>query len=400
MADPLVGVLVVLAAAAFMGEIFWYFRVPRVVGQIAAGVIVGVPVVRSFVLDAQGLTLISYLADIGVILLLFFTGLEINFRTFAQSIRITSGISLWKTTLPLAGGYLVSRYIFGLNAPVSLIVGIGLSVSAIALALDLLEEFNMLKTKFGALVVSAGAVDDVYGLGLITLAVAFIGTVAAKAAVMTLVWHALLFATAVVIFRVVVVPFILRFVERGTEITLLMSGIIITLLMAALSSYLGFGSLIGALASGIIVRQTLLADVTHHRPWEAGHITKGIHLVAFGFFVPIFFVHAGLLTDLTAIWQNLGFGVVITLIAIVGTVVGSAIAYYLSRKNWREGFLLGWALNARGDTELVIATLALGAGVISQSIFSSLIFMAMVSTLISPIVFRYMLEWRKKTLRA
>jgi Kef-type K+ transport system membrane component KefB len=167
--------------------------------------------------------------------------------------------------------------------------------------------------------------------------------------------------------------------------------LIITLLMAVLADYLGVGALIGALFSGVIIRQVLLKE-PHHKPWERMEISHTIHSIAFGFLVPFFFFFIGFQTNILAIWENITFGIVITLLAVFGTVVGSALGYYITRHNWREGWIVGWAMNAKGDTELVIAQLALSAGVISASVFSSLIFMAVVSTLISPFVLRPMMK--------
>ncbi len=389
--DPLLVIVIALLAAGFAGELLSCCKVPRVVGQITAGMILGLPFIQSFLFDQTSLMLLDHLANIGVILLLFFTGLEINFRLFWQNLKVASGISFWNTTIPLVIGFGVSQ-LFGFSLTVSLIIGVCLSVTATALALDLLEEFRMLKTKLGNLIVSAGAVDDVYELGLITIVIALIEAVGAKEAISKLFINAVLFVVAVYIFRRAIIPFILRFVEKETSVTLLMSGLIITLLMAGLSNYLGFGVHIGALIAGVLFRQALLSDVAHHRPWEAHNLSQSIHTIAFGFLVPMFFFKVGLDTDLVLIWQNLTFGLVITVIAVFGTVVGSAIGYYISKRNWHNGFLLGWAMNAKGDTELVIANLALQSGVISHALFSNLIFMAVISTLISPLVFRRLLK--------
>lgn len=389
--DPLTGIWVALVAAALGGELVSYLRIPRIVGQIGAGMMVGAIPLHSLALDSGSKELLSHFAEIGIILLLFFTGLKINFRLFAKNFATASSISLGKTTLPLIAGVLISYYAFGLSPAVSLIIGISLSVSAIALGLDILEEFKLLKTRFGSLVISGGAVDDVYGLVLITIAIAFIESTATKSTLLSLAGNTALFGAAVIAFRFIVVPLILSIIEKNTEVTLLMSGFIITMLMATLSRALGLGMLIGALASGMIIRQTLRADITHHRVWEEADITRIIHTIAFGFFVPLFAFNTGLLTDIGSIKENFLLSITLTVIATAGTVIGSAIVYKVSRKNWHEGFLMGWALNSKGDTEIAIATLALGAGIITQSIFSSLIFMAVVSTLISPIVFRYLL---------
>lgn len=387
--EPLVAILICLMGAAFMGELLSRFGVPRVVGQISAGLLLGLPLIKPILIDDPiTIDLLGHLADIGIILLLFFTGLEISLPKLTKQLKLSTGISLTKTLFTLVLGYVVGHYIFGLSPAISFVVGVCLSVTATALALDLLEESKLLKTKIGTLIVGTGALDDFFELLLITITLSVISAAAAHTAFVTLLINAILFIIAVILFRTIIVPFILTVIEKQTEHSLLMSGMIITLLLASLSNWLGFGSIVGALVSGILLRQVLLKDAEHHRAWEAHHISKSVHTIAFGFLVPLFFVHIGLLTDLTAIWQNITFGTTITLIAILGTLLGCTLAYYLTTKQWKPGYVLGWALNSKGDTAFIIATLALEAGAIAQPVFSSIIFMAVTSTILSPLVFR------------
>lgn len=349
------------------------------------------PFIR-IIFGQESILLVKFLADIGVILLLFFVGLQINFRQFEKSIPSSAWISFFNTSIPLVFGFLASKYLFNLDTSVSLIVGVCLSVSSVAISLDILEELKKIRTKLGALIASAGAFDDMVELILITVILTFIETALQKTSILQLFFGVLLFSAVVLAFRLWFIPFFLHRIEGQPEHAQLFTGaLIITLIMAVLADYLGLGALIGALFSGVIIRQVLLKD-PGHKPWERMEITHPIHSIAFGFLVPFFFFNVGFSTDVLAIWQNLTFGVVITLIAIIGTVVGSALGYYIVNRNWKNGCIVGWALNAKGDTELVIAQLALSAGVISKGVFSSLIFMAVVSTLVSPFVLKHLLK--------
>jgi Kef-type K+ transport system membrane component KefB len=375
-----------------LSEILRTFSIPRVISQIAAGMILGIPAIRQYLFGQDSISLISFLADVGVILLLFFVGLQISFKQFEKNIKPSIWISLLNTVLPLAFGYLASRYFFGLSNSTSVIVGVCMSVSATAIALDLMEEFNKLRTKLGVLIVSAGTFDDLVELILITGVLTFIQTALDHTTLFELGFGTLLFAVIVVVFRFWVIPFVLHRIEGQPEHAQLFTGaLIITLIMAVLAEYLGLGALIGALFSGVIIRQVLMGE-PGHKPWERAEITHSIHSIAFGFLVPFFFFQVGLQTNVLSIWQNLEFSLVITLLAIIGTVFGSMLGFYIYSHNWREGWIVGWAMNAKGDTELVIAQLALSAGVITIATFSSLIFMAVISTLISPLILRHLLK--------
>ncbi len=389
--NPLVTILICLIVMYAFAELLRRLLVPRVVSQIMAGILLGLPAF-SFLFNQESVWLIKLLAEIGVILLLFFVGLKISFKQIGKNIVPSAWIAICNTIPPLIFGYLVSRYIFNLDNGTSIIVGICMSVSAVAISLDILEELNKLRTKLGITITSAGAFDDMLELLLIAGVLTFLETAIQQKTLFELFFGVLLFAVLVAIFRFWIIPFIIKQIEGQPEHAQLFTGaLIITLLMAVLADYLGVGALIGALFSGVIIRQVLLKE-PHHKPWERMEISHTMHTIAFGFLVPFFFFFVGFQTNILAIWENITFGLVITVLAIIGTVIGSAFGYYLTYKNWKEGLIVGWAMNAKGDTELVIAQLALAAGVISTQIFSSLIFMAVVSTLISPFVLRPLLK--------
>ncbi len=390
--SPIVVVLVCLIVIYVLSEFLRIFFVPRVVSQVGAGMLLGLPFISGMLFTSESVFVIKFLAQMGMIVLLFFVGLKIKLREVERDVVPAVWIALCNTFLPLILGYSASRYFFGLDWGVSVIVGLCMSVSATAVALDLLEEFNKLRTRIGTFIVSAGSIDDIFELFLLTGVLTFLGTAVNKIGFLELVGGVIVFAALTVAFRMWLIPFLIHIIEQQPEHAQLFTGaLIITLLMVALAEFLGVGALIGALLSGIIIRQILFKE-PGHKPWERTEVTHTIHTIAFGFLVPFFFFFVGFQTNIFSIVQNITFGIVITILAIFGTVVGSAIGYYITYRNWREGWIVGWAMNAKGDTELVVASLALSAGAISGAIFSSLIFMAIVSTLISPFVLKPLIK--------
>lgn len=386
--NPLVVILVCISFMYVLGEVLRQIRVPRVVSYITAGIIFGLPAVQKSLFTGQSIWLVQFFADVGSILLLFFVGLQIEFKQFGENLPSSLWISVFNTIFPLFGGLFASHYLFGLPFYPSLIIGVCLSVSASALSLDLLAEMNKLRTKLAALIVSAGTFDDIVEMFLITAIFTVLETSVQRATLPELVVNVFIFAAVIFAFRFWVIPKVIRQIEGQSEHAQLFTGaIIITLLMAVLADYLGISAMLGALFSGVMMRQVLFKE-PGHKVWERQELTHSIHTLAFGLFVPFFFFSIGLQTNILAIWDNLFFSAVITIIAITGTVVGSALGYYITHKNWTEGFVVGWAMNAKGDTELIIAQLALSVGAISQPVFSSLIFMAVFSTLLSPFILR------------
>ncbi len=356
--------------------------------QISAGIILGFPVVKALLFDGQSLMQLKLLADIGIILLFFFIGLETNVSVFTRHIKESALVSIFNTSIPLLLGFAVSHYIFGLPALASLVIGISLGVSSQSISLDFLEELKLVKSRIGQLIISAGAVDDVFELLLVSGVVALIKAASTGAAMSSVITHISLFVLNLIAIRYIVIPLLLRVTNEKSKHLLFMSALIVVLLTAGLAEWMGLDALVGALFGGILLRQTLLFGVK--KPWEEHQIAHAFHIVSFGFLVPIFFVWIGLNTSLSAL--NLPLTAAFIAIAFAGTIIGTVIGTRLSGASLKEGLLVGWGVNAKGDTELVIATLALQTGAITLSIFSGLIVMALATTLISPIVFRILVS--------
>ena len=393
MADALLITLIALVLAYLISEIFRYFKLPKVLGQILAGIILGIPVIKAALFTDETLSIFSFITNIGIILLFFFVGLEINLKQFKKNFKETSLIAIFNTLIPLTAGFLVGKFLFGFNNITSLIIGISLSVSSQAISLDILEELKLLKSKVGNLIIASGAVDDVFELLLISsILIVFHSTAFGQIGLQKLVFNIGIFVFIVLIFRVSLIPFALRIFEKEkSQATLFMGALIIVLFMAYLSELFGVGSLIGALIAGIIVRQTLLTG-EDRKPWRKNEISHSIHIISFGFLIPLFFVNVGLNTDIYTLSSNLFLVFVLLSINILGTLIGTIIGVFLSKGTLSEGLMVGWGVMPKGDTELVIATLALNRGLINVEVFTAIIAVALFSTFIAPIMFKILIK--------
>ncbi len=391
MVDAIFVTLVALTLAYVFSEIFKLLKLPRVLGQIVAGIILGLPVIKMWLFTEDIKSAFSFMTNIGIILLFFFVGLEINFTRFRKNMKESSLIALFNTTIPLFFGFIVCRALFDFDNITSLIIGISLSVSSQAVSLDILEESKMLKTKIGNLIVTSGAVDDAFELLLISTILVIFHTVG-KGSWQRLVIDMVVFVVMMLIFRISLIPFALKqFQKDKTQSTLFMGALIIVLFMAYVSELFSVGSLIGALLAGIMVRQTLLKEEGKN-PWRKNQISHLIHVMAFGFLIPIFFVNVGLQADLPGILSNIFLVLVLLAIDIFGTIAGTLIGVALSGGSLKEAFIVGWGITPKGDTELVIATIAYNGGLINVNIFTAIISVAILSTFIGPIVFKMLIK--------
>ncbi len=382
---------ITLGVAYVLAEAFKAIGLPRVVGQIAAGIILGFAVIKRYLFPSTTLDVFSSLAELGIILLFFYLGLEVSFRSFTRHIKKSLLISLLNTALPFVIGFLAMRLVFGLDNLASLIVGVSLSVSAQAASADLLEELRMLRTSLGSTIIATGAVDDAIDLFLAVTVLSLFKVALGNSSLPMLFIEFMVFLIIVLAARVLLVPRALKFFDRERTSTARFTGaVLMLLLIASLAELLEVGALLGALAAGMIIRQTILRDKDIPR-WEEHDIAKSLHIVAFGFLIPLFFVWVGLNIDTRIAFGNLGLAVLFVVLATAGTIGGSILAVLLSGGGFREGMLIGWGLNPKGDVELVIAALALKAMAITPSIFAAIVLSSVLCTIISPIAFKHCL---------
>lgn len=393
----LLSVLICLAVSYVFVALFRKVGLPRVVGEVMTGIILGIWIIRSRLFGTESMEVISFLANLGIILLFYYVGLQTNFGAFTKNIKNSLLISVFNTSIPFLLGFFLSRNLLLIDTLPSLIIGVSLSVSAQSVSVDILEELGMLKSRIGNMIVTAGAVDDIVELLLVTILLTVFHSSITNLTPSMLVADIIMFSGILIVARFVVIPFMLRFIggEKSSTSRFTLS-MMIVLFMAVLSDYFGIGTLVGAMAAGMIVRQSIFKGKTLP-VWEEHDIARSTHIIAFGFLIPFFFIKIGLDTDVGLILPNIGMALLFTAVAIVGTVGGTILAVLLTKRRFQEGMLLGWGLNPKGDVELALIALALDYAIITQGVFTALVVMSLATTIISPIIFkRLALRYRKK----
>lgn len=392
MAQELFSIIIIFTLTFILGEICKLLKISKLLGYLSSGILISYSMLKDYVINPETFNTLNSLSDLGIILLFFFVGLNINLREFKFNIRESSSVSFFSSLIPIALGFLVSKYFLNLDVITSLTIGVALSATSQIISVNLLEELNIMKTKIGNLIITSGAANDVFELILVSGILAVISLGKSFQGIYTALANVSIFIVAVILLRFILFPYILHFFESSKSETSLFSGaILIAMLTALLSNLLGLGTFVGALFSGVVIRQILLTG-KKKRVWEEHNISKSIHTVAFGFLVPIFFVVAGLRTDLNLIFNNISLTLIFLLIALAGTIGGSILGAISSKNSFKEGLITGFGINSRGDIELVIATIALNAGLFTLDIFSAIVIMAFITTLITPLIFRHLVK--------
>jgi len=374
-------IAVVLGTAFLFNELFKKLKLPPVVGQIVGGLILGIPLLRALIFQSSEATgIVDLLAVLGILFLLLLVGLEIDIEKIRQSSKEAVLISLSAAIVPLLLGFLFLRML-GYSVIASLVFGGALSVTAEGTTVKVLMDANALNTKLGAVIVSAGAIDDIFEVLFLSM-VTIVGFGGSIFQLVYLPVEFLVFAfVTFLLFRIV--SKVLQRVERtGSDVELFSLVIIFVLVMASLSEALEMGYLLGAMISGFLLQ----ISMKRLKKKDEEEIISATKLITLAFVVPFFFVNIGLNVNYDYLVGNLPLLLFTIVIAFLGKIVGTLIVKPFSKLSLKQLYIIGWGMNSRGAVELVIALLALNHGLITQEIFSAIVATAIVTTLVFPFV--------------
>jgi Kef-type K+ transport system membrane component KefB/nucleotide-binding universal stress UspA family protein len=393
-----IGLLVVVGRG--LGEIMQRIGQPSVIGELLGGLVLGPSLFGWVWPEAHGLVfpaspeqkaMIGGIAQFGILLLLLLTGMETDLKLVRKVGRAASVVSIAGIVVPFACGFTLGEFLPDRLLPhpearfvASLFLGTALSISSVKIVAVVVREMNFMRRDVGQIIVATAIIDDT--LGWIMIAVIFSlasqGTVDIPSLSKAILGTLLFLAVSFTIGRRLVFQII-----RWANDTLVSSGAVITVIlllmsaMAAITHLIGVHTVLGAFVAGVLVGQS---------PILTRQIDERLRGLITSLFMPVFFGLAGLSADLTVLKDPnlllLTAGLI--LIASVGKFGGAFIGGTIGGLSGRESLALASGMNARGSTEVVIATIGLSMGVLSQDMFSMIVTMAVVTTMAMPPMLR------------
>ena len=370
-----------LTIAFLLSEFFYRLRYPRVVGQILAGVLLGLPFIGGFMKEPQTLDFIGSLADIGIVFLMLLVGTEINIHQLKKASKKAFVLALLGYIIPFLLGF-YAMYFMDYDVVTAVIVGVCLAISAEAIILEILMEYKMLNTRLGTLIMEAGMIDDL--LGVVSLA-AILGWVEGQGfnQINNMVGDFVIFIFIAYAFGFTVLPRAAKAVwKEKSEPAVFSLAVIFGLFIVLISTQFHLSSVIGAFVAGIIIQLT----VKNRK--EENEIVESLNIVTFGLVIPFFFIYTGLEFDLISALDNWHIVLILTILALVGKLASAKVMGSLYNLKSSETWLMGWGMNSRGAVELIIATIALEEGLLPPEIYSAVLAMAVSTAIISPVMFR------------
>jgi len=408
--ETLTIVLVLLVATRLCGVLAARLKQPVLVGELVAGVMLGLIV---GVLADNGVPLLDLtgdhhfmtLADLGIFFLMLLGGMEMRPQELVESSVTTMVVATSAMLVPLSGGFAIAWYWLpdsDLKFAQSLFVGTALAITAVPITIGVLMDIQMLKTRIGKLIVSAAVFDDLLSLVLLSVLTAIISTGQLPSGIdLVMIFARVIgFLAVVMVLGKMVLPSIARFVTNlrieQMEFSFLL---VLGLVFAVFAELMGLHFILGAFAAGLFFgRETFSREV-----YDDLH--KTVSAITTGFLAPIFFASIGLELDLSAFSAVPAFLGFLIVIAFLGKLVGAAVPAMILGIRGRDALTVGTAMSARGAVELVIAGIALRAGLfetgsssshIVDNLFSSIVIVAVVTTILAPIGLRLILASRSK----
>jgi len=377
--------VVILLAAKTAGYLSTRLGQPSVLGELLIGVLLGPSLIDilhlSFINNNTLGATISELSELGVLLLMFIAGLELHLGELTGNRKVSLLASTGGLLLSIGLGWGTGR-LFGMSNTAALLLGLALGATSVSISARTLMELGVLRSRVGLSLLGAAVVDDI--LSILAFSI-FLAVYTGSGGLWGLLWltaRMALFLAAAMAFGLWILPPLARWVGRLSISQGMLAFAIVTLLAYGLAAELvgQMAALIGAFLAGLMFARTP----------EKGQIEQGINALAYGLFVPIFFINIGLSVNLhdlqlNAVWLILA----VTVAAIAGKIFGAAAGARLGGFPSHEAFQLGTGMVARGEVTLIVAAAGSKAGLVGSGAFSAIVAAVLLSTLVTPPMLRF-----------
>jgi Kef-type K+ transport system membrane component KefB/nucleotide-binding universal stress UspA family protein len=396
-------IVLLLLTGRLLGEFMQLLGQPGVMGQLLAGILLGPSVFGMLWPQAQHAifasgpeqkAMLDAVSHLGILMLLLLTGMATDLNLVKNTRRAAVSVSAAGIIIPFICGVTLGQFLPEAMLPrpdqrliTSLFLGTALSVASVKIVATVVREMRFLRRKIGMTLVASAIIDDTVGWTIIaiTSGLALRGAFDAAALAQSLLGTGLFLVTSFTLGQRLVFALIRwtndRFVSEASVVTAI---VIVMGVMALITHALGIHTVLGAFVAGILVGQS---------PILTRHIDEQLRGLVVALFMPVFFSLAGLNADLSILKDPQLVALTASLIAIasVGKFAGAFLGGAVGGLSRRESLALACGMNARGSTEVIVATIGLSMGVISHDLFTMIVTMAVVTTMAMPPTLRWAL---------
>src|ERR687883_527826 len=379
----IISLAILLFASKLFAELFYRIKMPVVLGELLAGIIVGPFALGALpFFDGKPLVVLDetvlHIGELSAIVILFIAGLEITPREFLKGGAASFTIGSIGVIVPFFVGYLVF-IAFGFRTLESLLVATALTATSIAISIQVLTELGKMQSKEARLILGAAIVDDILAIAVLSVVVTMVQTGNTEPAIFDIIFlimQVLGTFAAILVVSVLVIPRILH-TERLWKSKGSLEGIVTATFFAAagIAAFLGLSPIVGAFAIGMAVASTRIINQVHE------YVDK-LQII----FAPLFFAIIGAQVDLRGVNLDvlLIAGIIIA-IAVVTKLIGCGLPSLLFLKDKARSMRVGIGMVSRGEVGLIVAGVGVSSGALTNDIYTAVIIMVAATTIITPI---------------
>ena len=401
--------LVLLAVARGLGEVAVRLGQPPLVGELLAGVLIGT-VASEFheymplLVGLNDNETFLAIADLGVFFLMLLGGVELQARNISNASKSAIVVAIFGMIVPFAAGFSTGMYLFQSSAyklSQCMFLGTALAITAVPVAIRVLMDMNKLNSPVGSIIVSAAVIDDVLSLALLAILTGIIadGVLPGANELLILSGKVCLFFIICTLIGKYVFPRF-SFIVKLKSPELEFSGLVLAALaLSVLAEYLHLHFILGAFMAGLFFGKSAAGYKTYK------DVKLKLNATTMGFLAPIFFVSIGLNLDISALIEEPLFVLFILVIAVLTKVIGAGLPAKLLGFSAQDSTAIGIAMSSRGAVEIIIADIALRAGLFTQPepvppeikyLFSTIVIGAIATTILTPIGLKLVYQTKKE----
>ena len=378
---------ILLFAAKLMAELFHKIKLPIVLGELLAGIIVGPFALGSLPLvDGEPLVVLDetvrHIGEIAAVVILFIAGLEITPREFLRGGAAAFTVGSLGVVVPFFVGYYAFTA-FGIEALQSILIATALTATSIAISIQVLSELGKMQSKEARLILGAAIVDDILAIAVLSVVVTMVQTGNTEPAIfdiILLIMQVLGTFAVILIVSVLVIPRILH-TERLWKSKGSLEGIVTAAFFAAagIAAFVGLSPIVGAFAIGMAVASTRIIGQVHE------YVDK-LQII----FAPLFFAIIGAQVDLRGVNLDVLFlaGIIIA-IAVVTKLIGCGLPSLFFLKDKARSMRVGIGMVSRGEVGLIVAGVGVSSGALTNDIYTAIIIMVAATTIITPVWLKF-----------
>ncbi len=396
---------IMLLTGRLFGEFFRKLKMPLVVGELVAGILLGpsllgkfFPMLDDIVFTTKGNVglVLNGITNISVVMLLFVAGMEVNLSVISQQGKTAFKTSLVGLIIPFVFGFYAGKYFYYLmgetsgsnNLAFSLFIGTAMAISALPVIARTLMDLDLFKTKIGMIIITAAMFDDLIGWIMFSVILGMINHTGNPYGFLYTLGYTLLFAILMLSAGRIVINKSLPWAKKNLSWPggVLAVSLGLAFLGAAFTEKIGIHAIFGAFIVGIA-----FGDSVHLNEKTRDIIQQFVNNI----FAPLFFVSIGFKVNFIENfdWQIVS---VILILAIVSKLIGAILGGLWGGLSMKESFAVGFGMNARGAMAILLGTLALQAHIISPQLFVGMVVMAVVTSIIAGPMLQYLVTGEMK----